>query len=286
MRKCALVVFVIMLHCLVGRAATVHVDVFINRGLMQTVSGTTFPVLSYNDSVLFSGINATLQINSGDSLSLNVHNTDTAFHDFAIKGFPGLLTIAPSDSVQHTWYFPQDGAFIYYDPSDAPSNRYMGLAGQILVLSAATSFNYSWNLKEHQSSYNNAIALGNAVDWSVYDPDFFTVNGVSYPDIQNDSLATVDVSLGQPYRIYISNTGQSKHSIHIHGFHGTVIRSSAGNIQVNASKDTFPIKSMESVVIEITPDKLGRYSVHDHNLVAVSGGGVHPNGMFTIMNIH
>jgi hypothetical protein len=43
---------------------------------------------------------------------------------------------------------------------------------------------------------------------------------------------------------------------------------------------------MESVVIEIVPDKLGQYSVHDHNLVAVAAAGLHPNGMFTIMNIH
>jgi hypothetical protein len=42
---------------------------------------------------------------------------------------------------------------------------------------------------------------------------------------------------------------------------------------------------MQALLLEMVPDKPGRYAVHDHNLVAVSGGGIHPNGMFLIMEI-
>ena len=283
-RILALAFFVLMSGLL--HATNVTLDLYINRGLMQTVNGSTFPALSFNASPLFSGINATIQLNSGDSLQVMVHNTDTASHAFTVKGLTGSLSIAPADSAEYIGYFPLDGAYVFYDPSAANTNRYMGLAGQIMVLSSATASNYGWNLKDHESAFNQALANGNAVDWNQYEPDFFTVNGLSYPDIDNDPLAHIDEPQGQVYRIYISNTGQSKHSIHLHGFHGRVIHSSASNMQVNSSKDTFPIRSMESVVIEIIPDKVGRYSVHDHNLVAIAAAGLHPNGMFTIMNIH
>jgi len=37
---------------------------------------------------------------------------------------------------------------------------------------------------------------------------------------------------------------------------------------------------MELVIVEIVPHQVGEYPVHDHNLVAVSGGNIYPNGMF------
>ena len=50
-------------------------------------------------------------------------------------------------------------------------------------------------------------------------------------------------------------------------------------------KDTFPVYSMETVVLELVPDKVGEYPVHDHNLVAVSGANLYPNGMFLTLFI-
>jgi hypothetical protein len=43
---------------------------------------------------------------------------------------------------------------------------------------------------------------------------------------------------------------------------------------------------MDAMVLRMIPDKTGKYAVHDHNLVAVTGGNTHPNGMFTIMQIN
>jgi len=42
---------------------------------------------------------------------------------------------------------------------------------------------------------------------------------------------------------------------------------------------------METLVLRLVPDKEGQYPVHDHNLVAVSGNGLYPNGMFTLIEI-
>ena len=69
-------------------------------------------------------------------------------------------------------------------------------------------------------------------------------------------------------------------------FAGSLFRMYARHAeQIGWEKDTFPIKSMETIVLELVPDKPGHYSVHDHNLTAVTGGGFHPKGMLVLMAI-
>ena len=84
----------------------------------------------------------------------------------------------------------------------------------------------------------------------------------------------------------MANTGQSIHSMHFHGYHATILYSSKNQTHVGRSKDTFPIHSMQTLVLQIVPDKPGTYPVHDHNLVAVTGNNVYPNGMFTTLLIN
>ena len=38
---------------------------------------------------------------------------------------------------------------------------------------------------------------------------------------------------------------------------------------------------METLILQIVPDKEGEYPIHDHNLVAVTGNNIYPNGIFT-----
>ena len=155
----------------------------------------------------------------------------------------------------------------------------------MIVVNNSISKKYYWNLKDHQTLFNFKIADGNVVNFRDYEPDYFTINGKSFPDLQNDPGAVVKANVGDTVLIYMVNTGQSLHSIHFHGFHCTSVYSTSRAIGKNWIKDTYPVYSMEGVVLRLVPDKKGLYSVHDHNLVAVSGGGTHPNGMFLIMEI-
>lgn len=267
-------------------SATVSQTLFINRGLFTTVSGTNFPFYAFNDSPSYNSLNTVIQLSTSDTLQLTVINNDTVVHGFDIKSTTGNSnTLNPGDTITVNINFPQQGVFIYYDNYAYPQNRYMGLSGMICVSNNTNAKRYFWNIKEHQTGFNNTIAAGGNADFSQYDPDYFTINGKSFPQLANDTSATVSVSLGDTIFLFVANTGQSSHSLHFHGFHPVCLYSSDGWMQVNSGKDTWPLKRMESVLLMIVPDKTGRYSVHDHNLVAVSGGGIHPNGMFTIMEI-
>lgn len=268
-----------------ANAATINQTLYINRGVFTTVNNTTFPYMAFNSTPGYSSLNTVINVTTSDVLILKVINNDSIMHGFDVKDYPGTAaTISPGDSIIDTLTFGTERVYIYYDSSVYPDHRYMGLAGMICVNNSVTAKKFYWNIKEHQTGYNSLIATGNTVNWLQYDPDYYTINGKSFPDLQNDTTARVTGNVGDTIYIFVVNTGQSTHSIHFHGFHCKAVFSTQPQ-QTNWEKDTFSARSMEGYVLELVPDKVGQYSVHDHNLVAVSGGGIHPNGMFIIMEI-
>jgi FtsP/CotA-like multicopper oxidase with cupredoxin domain len=285
MRTRFIFLFFILLFGTTVHAATVYQTLYINRGVLVTVKNTSFPFLAFNSGPAFNSLNTVVNVRPNDQLILKVINNDTTLHGFAIKGYPGIGgLINSSDSLTDTLVCASEKALVYYDNYQYPKFTYLGLAGMICVSNHSSSTKYYWNLKDHETGYNNTLAANGSVNWMKYYPDYFTINGLSFPQLQNDTLAKINASVGDTLHIFIVNTGHSSHSLHFHGFHSRII-SSYLNVQTGWIKDTFPLQSMDAMVLELVPDKTGRYSVHDHNLVAITGGNTHPNGMFTIMDI-
>lgn len=252
---------------------------------METVSGIKFPYISFNESNSFTQKNPLLELNVGDSLSLWVVNFDSVTHEFQIKDYASTLVSIPAgDSAQVGYTFNSAGAYIYHDPLNAPKYQFLGLAGMIVVKDHSYDSFY-WNIKEHDSTWNvNLVNAGN-VDWNTYYPEWFTINGTSNPGINNDPTARIEGNVGDTLILYMANTGQSIHSMHFHGYHATIIFSSIDPNHVGREKDTFPIYPQETMVLRIVPNQPGEYPVHDHNLVAVTGNNLYPNGMFSTILI-
>jgi FtsP/CotA-like multicopper oxidase with cupredoxin domain len=277
--------FVLLIVPLCLQANKVTQNLFINRGILTTVKNTTFPFLAFNPTNTFTAVNAVISCLKNDTLVINVTNNDTAVHGFKVKNYPGIsYTINPAASISCTLIPFQRSIFTYYDHLYYPKNTYMGLAGMIAVKDKANDKVYYWNLKEHFTTFNQQLGYG--VNWANYYPDYFTINGKSYVQIQLDPTAKIVNQVNDTIYIYVQNTGRSMHSLHFHGFHPQSIFTDCKKIQPNWSKDTWGLFSMDAVVLRMIPDKTGKYSVHDHNLVAVTGGNTHPNGMFTIMQIN
>jgi hypothetical protein len=265
----------------------VHQQLYLNRGIFTTVNNTTFPFLAFNDSANFKVLNKVVNVFVNDTLVFNVHNNDTIPHAFAVRGINSIGGVMlPGDSLSDSLTATTEKVFVYYDSLNYPVFRYLGAAGMICFCDPAVSKKFYWNVKEHEMSYNQQLATGGNVNWLAYEPDYFTLNSLSHPDAMMDTLSHVVANVGDTIHLYIVNTGNSIHSLHFHGFHSRVIYSSSSRIKAGWIKDTYPMESMEGIVIEIIPDKPGQYSVHDHNLVAVTGGHTAPNGMITIMDIY
>ncbi len=267
--------------------AQIKDTLYINRGDLVLVDSVEMPYLAFNANSNFSGENKRLIYSLGDDLLLTIVNNDTVQHQFAIKGFPAFSTsIGAMDTSTTLINIDSLGAHIYFDPSTNESFSYLGMAGMIVVEDPnSTASNFYWNIKEHQLLYNIELTSGNLVDWSEYYPNYFTINGRSNPYINQDPFARVTGLVGDSIYIHMVNTGQSLHSMHFHGYHGEIVRSTRHPNHIGRSKDTFPIYSMEVVTILIVPNQPGEYPVHDHNLVAVSGGNIYPNGMFVTLLI-
>ncbi len=261
-----------------GMATNVQSRLFINRGQIEAIDSTQFAYLAFNNSSVFHRNNSLIRLQKGDSLIVKVINNDTVNHTFSCQGqLPITNALNPGDSATYRFYFNNAGLFIYSVSN--PLMRYLGLGGMISVETKSHA-HFFWNIKEHNKAWNDTIAKGYAVNWANYYPDFFLINGNSNPKINQDPVARVTAQVGDTIYICISNTGRSIHSLHLHGYHGTITYSSKFPSHQGREKDTFPLYPMESLIIRLIPDKPGKYPVHDHNLVAVTGGNYYPNGMF------
>ena len=268
-----------------GFSTTVNQSLYIITDSMLTVDSAKVPYITFNETPIYNQRNPIINLIQGDTLDLWVFNTDTVLHEFVIKGVSSVISISANDSTFLQTVFSTKGSYIYHDPSEFPKNTYLGLAGMIVVKNHSFSCFY-WNIKEHNSDWNNQLFLGGTVNWSQYDPKYFTINSVSNPNINGDTIARITGQVGETLFLYITNTGQSIHSMHFHGYHATIKYSSKSPAHLNREKDTFPIYPMETLILKIVPDKEGEYPLHDHNLVAVTGNNMYTNGMFTTILIH
>jgi len=268
-----------------GFSAVVYDTVYINKGTFETVDTNYFACYAFNDSATFNQDNSRIFLDPGDSLYLTIINTDVLDHGFDITETIGYSTLIPTgDTVTLACKFDLVTVHICYDDSSYPTFRYMGL-GAMIIVDDFTGSGFCWNLKDHQAAWNDSLDSGFTVDWLDYYPDYFTINGLSNPFTLEDTVARVTGNVGETIRIYMANTGQGIHSIHFHGYHLEIIYSSKFPLHIGRSKDTFPIYSMETMILELIPDKIGEYPVHDHNALAVTGGKVYPYGMFLTMLI-
>jgi plastocyanin len=270
-----------------AHASIIVEELWINNGVSNVVDSPEIPYTAFNSTTEFETLNAILNVSIGDTIAFTIHNNDSLTHGFNIKNISlpgGPYIINPSDFITVEVPFENYGAYIYYDDYNYPHYKSLGAAGTILVSNSPHPVFY-WNLKEHDKSWNTETTEGELAPIVDYAPLYFTINGKSNPETQDDPLSRITGNIGDTLVICMANTGQMTHSLHFHGYHATVTYSSQNPSHVDREKDTFPIREMQTILVYIVPDKIGKYPVHDHNLVATSGNGIYSNGMFHIIDI-
>ena len=275
----------LLLFCCFSSFGQSRLNLYINSGLLETVDSLEFPYYAFNKSSVFNQENSRLIYKIGDSLKLNIINTDSIAHGFSIQALSVSIVVNAFDSSSLDIKLEEQGVYIIHDPLESANYAYMGLATALIVNAANSPKTFYWNIKDHQKEYNEKLSAKTTVDWSAYYPDYFTINSRSNPHINQDTNARVYGKLGDTLRIVITNTGRSIHSLHFHGFHCTILSSSKEAAHIGRKKDTFPVYPMEVLVLELVANQKGEYPVHDHNLVAVSAGNIYPNGMFSTILI-
>jgi hypothetical protein len=276
-----------VLSSFVGRSNTVAKSLVLNKGVLQTVDSSLVPYYAFNKDTSFNQTNERLKITTLDTLNLSVQNNTADTQQFTIKSIQVDEKIAPGDSKSIIIQSVKAGVYAYSASEKGNSIALWGASGMLVVTEAkdANKQTFYWNIKEFEKQKVLKLDSGKSVDWNTYYPDFFTVNGFGKDQLVGDVASNVVGNVGDSILIMIANTGRVTHSIHFHGYHCVAQEVTSKRVQKASSKDTFPLEKGDGLMLLLVPDKTGVYPVHDHNLIAVSGGGKYPNGVFMVLNI-
>jgi FtsP/CotA-like multicopper oxidase with cupredoxin domain len=118
-----------------------------------------------------------------------------------------------------------------------------------------------------------------------YEPNFFTVNGLAFPDLAGDSDSVVAASLGERILIRTGNLGGWVQAIHFHGFHVDIVARNNAPETVLPPKDTYRLPSNKTVDVILTASQVGVYPLHPHSLTTTTANGHYPFGQITLIQI-
>lgn len=261
--------------------------IVLNKGELLTVDSVLVPYYAFNKDTVFSQSNSRLLIEVGDTLSLSVFNNTSTSQQFEIEDFAVKRNVAASSTEHFTVVGNKAGVFVYSAGKSGNQIDAWGASGMFVIAAKkdAGKAKFYWNVKEFETKKVVQLDSGKTVDWSDYYPDYFLVNGLGKDQLVGDVISNVKGAVGESILIMVANTGRVTHSIHFHGYHCIAQEVNSTRVQKGSSKDTFPLSPGDGIILLLIPDKSGIYPVHDHNLIAVSGGGKYPNGIFMVLDI-
>lgn len=261
------------------------------------VDNTTISLWQFTDpaggpGTLPSGLTA----RSGDTVVITLTNRLPRAVNIVI---PGALTNTPpcAPGATQTYMFtaPAPGSYVYYDDLSGEIGRAMGLSGPFIVLPADGSnvlypggpaFNrqYSLTLNEVDTRLNAAIAAGQLYDMANYEPNYFFVNGLSFPASTIDPDTHVIMTVGERIALRFINAGLIFNPIHFHGYHVNVASRNRVPETAVINKDTVLVKQGECVDLILPVTQAGEYEVHSHYLPANTANGVYSNGAIVMLS--
>ena len=274
-------------------AAAASIDVnLIAEGVYKTlVDGTSVFTWQFRDldgsgpGLLSSG----LVVNEGDAVTISVGNALDRPINFVIPGVMSATTaVAPGQTQQYSFTAPAAGSYFYTDDINGEIGCAMGLAGPLVVMPAdgsnrlynggpAFDRQYTLTLHEMDDRLNAAIAAGGSYDMDDYEPNYFFVNGLSYPDTAHDDDTLIAMNLGEDVAIRFINTGCITNPQHFHGYHVKMASRNRAPVTDIIDKDTVLVNIGECVDVILPVVQTGAYPLHTHYVPGVCANGVYVN---------
>lgn len=114
------------------------------------------------------------------------------------------------------------------------------------------------------------------------EPNYFTINGKSFPETQQ-----INVKVGDVVRLRLAGIGQFTHPMHLHGASFKIVATDGNPVPEAAqlTKDTIAVNPGERYDIEFTATNPGTWVLHCHVLHHVTNNSVEPGGLITVINV-
>jgi FtsP/CotA-like multicopper oxidase with cupredoxin domain/plastocyanin len=277
---------------------------YVRDDLRTMPDGATIPVYGFADGPEQPAAvpGPTLTANAGELVEVTLINdrdpTGTG-HGFGVPSIEGPISgpavVRPGETGVYTFRVPQAGSFWYTDPVD-PSLRRLGSYGALIVsppdgsnavFAGGPIFDkqYTMVLSEFDSAaHEQARLAGGVVAASAgYVPNYFLINGLSYPDTEADPASMVHAERGDKVLIRAINVGQLPHAMHLHGYHFILAARGGAVVPQPPLKDTVLILPGESYDLLFVADQEGMFPFHDHFETANTNNGVWLGGMHTMV---
>jgi FtsP/CotA-like multicopper oxidase with cupredoxin domain len=265
------------------------------------VDGTILTVWQFRDLGGFGPgrLGSGLSVREGDPVTVTLYND--LDREVSIE-IPGVLTdtprVAPGASHSYDFTAPGAGSYLFCDGVNGDIGRAMGLAGPMIVMprNADTrltkdgpSFDrqYTLVLQELDDRVNRRVASGGESDMSGFEPNYFFVNGLSYPHTTADADTLISMNVGDSVALRIINAGLITNPMHFHGYHVEVVSRDRLPETAVVEKDTVPVGVDECVDVILTCNQPGAYPLHTHYVPGVTANGVYLNpygGALIVMN--
>ncbi len=240
-----------------------------------------------------------IRVTQGDRMRVVFRNelpepTSIHWHGLEIPndqdGAAGVTQAPIEPGATYTYEFTAEpaGTFFYHTHVAADRQQPLGLTAPLIIEPRGGRTGYAVERTIMLAEWNVDVRSGEtraAMGQMGMFPNFFTINGKSYP-----STETIDVRVGDRVRLNIVGSGQFVHPMHLHGQPFTIVATDGHPVPEAARlvKDTVLVGPGERYDVEFVARAPGRWLFHCHiadhttnNGAEQQGGG----GLTLIVNV-
>lgn len=255
--------------------------------------GSVVPYFRYRalGSTTVSGSVPVLTGNPGQVVELRVANTlGRDIQPMIVGGTPGPVIAAGAD-VTFRLVVPPEGTWLLTDYLLGDAAGPMGLGAVIVSRAAKVSRKfvsgydreYVLLYVDSDDRWNGAIDSGQVPNYAVYEPNFHTVNNLTFPATASDAGTRIECRVGERVLLRLCNLGWMRQAIHFHGYHVDIERINNQPQSIYGPKDTVPLSGHSTVEVVLTVNQPGIFPVHPHSLTTTTDNGVYIAGQVTLI---
>jgi FtsP/CotA-like multicopper oxidase with cupredoxin domain len=240
-----------------------------------------------------------LVVNEGDVVTVNLTNNLLENVSIIFPGqdlFPDTTGAASGGSVSYTFTAGSPGTYLYQAGTNPGVQVAMGLYGALIVR-PATGANFAYNdtdtefdaeavlvLSELDADLNN-LADPNTFDMLTYKPDYWLINGRSFPAT---ILSPITAAPSERLLLRYLNAGLMHHTMQLVGAHQRVIAKDAYPLlnPFSAIAETLPSGQTADMIVNIPSAATAgtRYPLYNRQL-HLTNAAARPGGMMTRIEV-
>lgn len=261
----------------------------------QILPGTKVTAWAYNGTVP----GPEIRVPYGQKLRITVTNelpepTSVHWHGVAVPnamdGVPGVTQQPIAAGKSFTYSFRAipaggglGGTFLYHSHYDEDRQVGLGLSAPLVIdpPKRAQAASYAVDRTLMLGEWNLDPASGDtrpAMDMEGLLPNYFTINGKSYP-----ATEPVTVKPGQRVLLRLVGAGQFIHPMHLHGTAFTVLAKDGHTLASPYKADVIDVAPGERYDIAFTLPR-GRWVLHCHIGHHLTNNGESPGGLLMVVN--